>query len=110
MPGKHIPNSLEERQRLYRSVLATYAREGRRVLVVVTNASTTGQAGPLLPTDGITTTLVTSRHALDGLDARLHDLDTPSTKPPPSPYSTRRCAMPAAPRTPASPTMPKRPL
>ncbi|MCX4884747.1 tetratricopeptide repeat protein [Streptomyces sp. NBC_00847] len=76
IPGEHIPNGLEDRQRLYRSVLATYARENRRILVVVDNASTTGQAGPLLPTDGITAALVTSRHTLDGLDARLHDLDT----------------------------------
>ncbi|WP_328670635.1 tetratricopeptide repeat protein [Streptomyces sp. NBC_00328] len=76
IPGEHIPNGLEDRQRLYRSVLAAYARENRRILVVIDNASTTGQAGPLLPTDGTTAALVTSRHTLDGLDARLHDLDT----------------------------------
>ncbi|MEU1519022.1 tetratricopeptide repeat protein [Streptomyces sp. NPDC005811] len=76
IPGEHIPNGLEDRQRLYRSVLAAYAREDRRILVVVDNASTTGQAAPLLPTDGTTAALVTSRHTLDGLDARLHDLDT----------------------------------
>ncbi|MEU9405827.1 tetratricopeptide repeat protein [Streptomyces sp. NPDC048281] len=76
IPGEHIPNGLEDRQRLYRSVLAAYAREDRRILVVVDNASTADQAGPLLPTDGTTAALVTSRHTLDGLDARLHDLDT----------------------------------
>ncbi|MEU8712809.1 tetratricopeptide repeat protein, partial [Streptomyces sp. NPDC048663] len=76
IPGEHIPNGLEDRLRLYRSVLATYARESRRVLVIVDNASTTGQTAPLLPTDGTTAALVTSRHTLDGLDARLHDLDT----------------------------------
>ncbi|MFF2436663.1 tetratricopeptide repeat protein [Streptomyces sp. NPDC058107] len=76
IPGEHIPNGVEDRQRLYRSVLATYAREGRPILVVVDNASTTGQAAPLLPTDGTTAALVTSRHTLDGLDARLHDLGT----------------------------------
>ncbi|MER5916426.1 tetratricopeptide repeat protein [Streptomyces sp. NPDC001982] len=76
IPGEHIPNGLEDRQRLYRSVLAAYAREGRRILVVVDNASTTGQASPLLPTDGTTAALVTSRHTLDGLDARLRDLGT----------------------------------
>ncbi|MFF3215587.1 hypothetical protein ACFYYB_33780 [Streptomyces sp. NPDC002886] len=76
IPSEHIPGGLEDRQRLYRSVLAAYAREGRRIFVVVDNASTTAQAGPLLPTDGITAALVTSRHTLDGLDARLHDLDT----------------------------------
>ncbi|MGW6974293.1 tetratricopeptide repeat protein, partial [Streptomyces sp. NPDC054952] len=76
VPGEHIPGGLEDRQRLYRSVLAAYSREGRRILVVVDNASTAGQAAPLLPTDGTTAALVTSRHTLDGLDARLHDLDT----------------------------------
>jgi tetratricopeptide (TPR) repeat protein len=76
IPGEHIPNGVEDRQRLYRSVLATYAREGRAILVVVDNASTTDQAAPLLPTDGRTAALVTSRHTLDGLDARLHDLGT----------------------------------
>ncbi|MFF3967977.1 tetratricopeptide repeat protein [Streptomyces griseorubiginosus] len=80
IPGEHIPNGLADRQRLYRSVLATYAREGRRVLVVVDNASTTAQARPLLPTDGTTTALVTSRHTLDGLDARLHDLGVLDTQ------------------------------
>ncbi|MBZ9599273.1 tetratricopeptide repeat protein [Streptomyces erythrochromogenes] len=79
VPGEHIPDGLEDRQRLYRSVLAAYAREGRRILVIVDNASTAGQAGPLLPTDGATAALVTSRHTLDGLDARLHDLDTLDT-------------------------------
>ncbi|WP_405428452.1 tetratricopeptide repeat protein [Streptomyces erythrochromogenes] len=80
VPGEHIPGGLEDRQRLYRSVLAAYAREGRRILVVVDNASTTGQASPLLPTDGINAALVTSRHTLDGLDARLHDLDILDTE------------------------------
>ncbi|MFJ7779129.1 ATP-binding protein [Streptomyces yangpuensis] len=79
VPGEHIPGGLEDRQRLYRSVLAAYAREGRRILVVVDNASTAAQAGPLLPTDGATAALVTSRHTLDGLGARLHDLDTLDT-------------------------------
>ncbi|MFD5414398.1 tetratricopeptide repeat protein [Streptomyces nojiriensis] len=76
VPGEHIPGGLEDRQRLYRSVLAAYARKGRRILVVADNASTAGQAAPLLPTDGINAALVTSRHTLDSLDARLHDLDT----------------------------------
>lgn len=75
MPGEHIPAGLQDRQRLYRSVLAAYAEQGRRILVIIDNASTTEQARPLLPTDGTTAALVTSRHTLDGLDARLTDLD-----------------------------------
>ncbi|MFF7358585.1 tetratricopeptide repeat protein [Streptomyces filipinensis] len=75
MPGDHIPDGLQDRQRLYRSVLAAYAEHHQRILVVVDNAFTTEQARPLLPTDGVTAALVTSRHTLDGLDARLHDLN-----------------------------------
>ncbi|AXK36072.1 tetratricopeptide repeat protein [Streptomyces armeniacus] len=75
MPGDHIPDGLQDRQRLYRSVLAAYAERRQRILVVVDNAFTTEQARPLLPTDGVTAALVTSRQTLDGLDARLHDLD-----------------------------------
>ncbi|WP_156721950.1 tetratricopeptide repeat protein [Streptomyces apocyni] len=71
LPAVHIPTQLQDRVRLYRSVLAAFAEQGRRVLVVIDNASSAGQAGPLLPADGTTAALVTSRDALD-LDARRH--------------------------------------
>ncbi|MFJ6784734.1 hypothetical protein [Streptomyces yangpuensis] len=75
IPGEHIPAGLQELQRLYRSVLAAYAEQGRRILVIIDNASTEEQARPLLPTDGTNAALVTSRHTLDGLeDALLTDL------------------------------------
>ncbi|MGI5411280.1 ATP-binding protein [Streptomyces chartreusis] len=74
MPGEHIPASLQDRARLYRSVLAAFAEQGQRVLVVIDNASTAEQARPLLPSDGTTGSLLTSRHTLD-IDARLYDLD-----------------------------------
>ncbi|MFB6839908.1 tetratricopeptide repeat protein [Streptomyces sp. NPDC056361] len=76
VPGEDIPQGLSDRQRLYRSVLAAYAEEGRRILVVIDNASSSVQVRPLLPNDGQTAALVTSRHTLDGLNARLEDLDT----------------------------------
>ncbi|WP_164764793.1 ATP-binding protein [Streptomyces lydicus] len=72
--GEHIPASLQDRTRLYRSVLAAFAEQGRRILVVIDNASTAEQARPLLPSDGTTVALLTSRHTLD-VDARLRDLD-----------------------------------
>ncbi|MDQ1041969.1 tetratricopeptide repeat protein [Streptomyces sp. V4I2] len=75
MPGEHIPAGLQDRSRLYRSVLAAFAEQGRRILMVIDNASAAEQARPLLPTDGTTATLLTSRHTLD-IGARLHDLDT----------------------------------
>ncbi|MFE2443203.1 tetratricopeptide repeat protein [Streptomyces sp. NPDC059426] len=74
MPGEHIPDGLQDRTRLYRSVLAAFAEQGRRILVVIDNASDEEQAHPLLPTDGTNAALLTSRHTLD-VDARLHDLD-----------------------------------
>ncbi|MGW8350886.1 tetratricopeptide repeat protein [Streptomyces wedmorensis] len=76
VPGGDIPRGLSARQGLYRTILAAYAKEGRRVLVVIDNASSSLQVWPLLPSDGQTAALVTSRHTLDGLNARLEDLDT----------------------------------
>ncbi|RSO09126.1 tetratricopeptide repeat-containing protein [Streptomyces sp. WAC 05379] len=75
IPGEHIPNSLQDRTRLYRSVLAAFAEQGQRILVVIDNASSAEQSCPLLPTDGTTATLITSRHILN-VGARLRDLDT----------------------------------
>src|ERR1051325_10315550 len=62
MPGEHIPADLQDRSRLYRSVLGAYAEQGRRILVVIDNASAAEQVRPLLPSDGTTATLITSRH------------------------------------------------
>ncbi|OIJ64755.1 hypothetical protein WN71_027035 [Streptomyces mangrovisoli] len=76
IPGEHIPHDLQDRKRLYTSILASYARSGRRILVVIDNAATHDQARALLPTDGATAAIVTSRHTLGMLDARLLDLDT----------------------------------
>ncbi|MER7925942.1 tetratricopeptide repeat protein [Streptomyces sp. NPDC096057] len=75
VPGEHIPHGVQDRHRLYTSILASYAREGRRILVVIDNAATHDQARALLPTDGVTGAIVTSRHTLGMLDARLLDLD-----------------------------------
>ncbi|MEV7079920.1 BTAD domain-containing putative transcriptional regulator [Streptomyces sp. NPDC093516] len=69
-----IPDSLEERAALYRSVLA-----GRRVLVLLDNARDAAQIRPLLPgTDGCAA-LVTSRvRMVDLAGAHLIDLDVMS--------------------------------
>ncbi|MFD5634793.1 NB-ARC domain-containing protein [Streptomyces sp. NPDC127077] len=74
IPEEHIPEELQDRSRLYRSVLAEFARQKQRVLVVIDNASSAEQVVPLLPADGTTAALLTSRHTLD-VGARLHDLD-----------------------------------
>ena len=70
--GDHIPASLDERARLYRSVLADIRHP---VLVVADNALSEAQVRPLLPGSGPHRVLVTSRHTLAGLeDARLVDV------------------------------------
>ncbi|MFI7099430.1 ATP-binding protein [Streptomyces sp. NPDC050161] len=76
LPGEHVPATLEDRARLYRSVLSAYADEGRRILVVLDNARDTEQVAPLLPGDPRVPALVTSRQTLTDLDARLVGLDS----------------------------------
>ena len=65
MPGQQIPLDVEERAGAYRSLLA-----GRRMLVVLDNASTVEQIRPLLPGTPACMTVVTSRDSLPALVAR----------------------------------------
>ncbi|GHH11752.1 ATP-binding protein [Streptomyces lanatus] len=69
-----IPADPLARVALYRSVLSAHAERGRRVLVVIDNASHADQVTPLLPGDGHNAALITSRHTLD-VGALLCDLD-----------------------------------
>jgi hypothetical protein len=79
LPAEHIPPDAQDRARLYSSVLTAFTEQDQRILVVVDNASTAEQARPLLPTGG-GRAVVTSRHTLGGLGARLIDLDVLSVE------------------------------
>jgi len=71
IPGEHIPPGTEERAGLYRSALAAISGP---VLVIADNASAEAQVRLLLPGPGPHRVLVTSRHTLAGLGARLLDV------------------------------------
>ena len=71
IPAEHIPPTPDERAGLYRSALA---QVGKPVLVIADNVSAEAQVRPLLPGTGPHRVLVTSRHTLAGLGARLVDV------------------------------------
>jgi NB-ARC domain len=71
VPGEHIPEETEQRAGLYRSELAKVADP---VLIVADNASAEAQVRPLIPGPGPHRVIITSRHTLAGLGARLLDV------------------------------------
>jgi DNA-binding SARP family transcriptional activator len=77
VPAGQIPDGLDARAGMYRSVLA-----GKRVLVVLDNARDVGQVRPLLPGTAGCLVIATSRNPLTGLamtdGARLVTLNLPS--------------------------------
>jgi tetratricopeptide (TPR) repeat protein len=78
VPAEHIPPRAEDRAGLYRSVLAQVSEP---VLVIADNVSSEAQVRLLLPGSGPHRVIITSRHTLAGLGARLLDvtvLDQPT--------------------------------
>ena len=70
--AEHIPPTTEERAALYRSELALIRNP---VLIIADNASAEAQVRLLLPGPGPHRVVVTSRHTLAGLGARLLDVE-----------------------------------
>ncbi|MFD3417433.1 AfsR/SARP family transcriptional regulator [Streptomyces decoyicus] len=71
VPGQAIPDALDERAEMYRSLLA-----GRRILVLLDDAVSESQVMPLLPGTGSSGVLVTSRGQLTALPGtRRFDLE-----------------------------------
>ncbi|MFI5878545.1 tetratricopeptide repeat protein [Streptomyces sp. NPDC051554] len=70
-PPEHIPNGVDARAALYRSVLAARERELGAVLVLADNASAAEQVRPLHPGGARHRLLATSRSKLPQLGARL---------------------------------------
>ena len=64
LPGAALPNSIEDRARLWRHRVA-----GKRVLVVLDDAADHDQVRPLLPGGAGSLVLITSRHCMPALDS-----------------------------------------
>ncbi|MFG2026976.1 BTAD domain-containing putative transcriptional regulator [Streptomyces sp. NPDC048825] len=79
LPTGRVPDQPDDAAALYRSAL-----HGRRVLVLLDNASGASQVRPLLPPGAGSLALVTSRNSLRGLVAR-DDAHTLTLKPLPPP-------------------------
>ncbi|MFF7178260.1 BTAD domain-containing putative transcriptional regulator [Streptomyces sp. NPDC008121] len=76
IPGPVIPDSLDERAEMYRTLLGS-----RRVLVVLDDAASESQVRPLLPGAGSCAVLVTSRVRMTGLPgAHRVELDVLGTE------------------------------
>ncbi|MDT0307379.1 tetratricopeptide repeat protein [Streptomyces sp. DSM 44917] len=80
VPDAGVPPTPDGRESFYRSRLARLAREGERLLIVLDNASDPAQIRPLLPGTAHHRVVVTSRHTLIGLGARLITLRTLSVE------------------------------
>jgi DNA-binding SARP family transcriptional activator/tetratricopeptide (TPR) repeat protein len=67
VPGSEIPDGLDERAEVYRSLIGD-----RKVLVVLDDAVAESQVAPLLPGSGAAAGIITSRLRLTGLAGAVH--------------------------------------
>jgi len=71
VPIGHIPEDVEQRAAVYRSYLA---QSSGPMLIIADNASAEAQVRPLLPGPGPHRVVITSRHTLASLGARVVDV------------------------------------
>ncbi|MER7497966.1 tetratricopeptide repeat protein [Streptomyces pharetrae] len=71
--GEAVPPGVAARSSLLRTLLVQRTAGGLRTLLVLDNAGSESQVRPLLPSDGATPVLVTSRTTL-AIGARVHEL------------------------------------
>jgi tetratricopeptide (TPR) repeat protein len=76
VPDQEIPGSYDGKLGIYLSRLADLADQSLPVLLVLDNVSSASQVAPLLPGRPEHRVLITSRHTLAALPARLIDLET----------------------------------
>ncbi|MFE9308077.1 tetratricopeptide repeat protein [Streptomyces sp. NPDC006706] len=74
IPSERIPRSDDEKEGLYRSRLHDLDAQGHRLLIVADNANSPAHVRPLIPVGRSHRLLVTSRHTLSTLGARLVNL------------------------------------
>lgn len=74
IPKENIPAAIEDRAALYAAALKDRAARGHKVLVVIDNAQSAEQVELLLPPPSAGRAVITSRHILAELGARLIEL------------------------------------
>ncbi|MFF2045683.1 AAA family ATPase [Kitasatospora sp. NPDC058170] len=74
LPPAHIPPEPADRAGTLRRVLAGYAAQGRRLLLLLDDPATDDDLAPLLPDPGTAGVLVTARRAPRGVPGTVHGL------------------------------------
>ncbi|MFG3056347.1 AAA family ATPase [Kitasatospora sp. NPDC048239] len=74
LPPEHIPSEPADRAAALRRILAGYAAQGRRVLLLLDDPAADDDLAPLLPDPGTAGVLVAARHTPRGVPGAVHGL------------------------------------
>ncbi|MFI9331322.1 AAA family ATPase [Kitasatospora sp. NPDC052868] len=74
LPPEHLPSEPADRAATLRRILAGYAAQGRRVLLLLDDPAADDDLVPLLPDPGTAGVLVTARHTPRGVPGAVHGL------------------------------------